>query len=224
MTLPLALPPTHAAQFFDAIAPRYDSIYAPARDESRARLARVLRELPDRARVLDLGVGTGRELPALLDAGHSPVGLDVSGEMLAIARRRRRPIPLVRGDLWQRLPWDEASFDAVLALHGTLCHPPSASARRAFPGEVARVLRPRGVFVAEVPSVTWLERAHAAAIPGLVRVADDRARFIDERTGAAIEAWFLSAEDWHEVFATALTVRIDAVDETDLLIVGHRAA
>jgi len=115
----VSAPPASAA-FFDAIARRYDRTYGRSRAESTASLARVLALLAPRSHVLDLGVGTGRELPALLDAGHDPVGLDASREMLALCARRARPIPLVLGDLWERLPWEDASFDAVLALHGTL--------------------------------------------------------------------------------------------------------
>lgn len=72
-----------AAAFFDAIAGRYERAYALTTAASRARMARVLGVLPAApAQVLDLGVGTGRELTALLDAGHAPTGLDASRAML----------------------------------------------------------------------------------------------------------------------------------------------
>ena len=112
-----------ASTFFDAIARRYDRVYAPEARASRERMARVTRELAKASRVLDLGVGTGRELSMLQDAGHSIVGVDASKEMLAICERRARPVPLVHADFWEPLPFGDASFDAVLALHGTLAHP-----------------------------------------------------------------------------------------------------
>jgi len=208
-----------AAQFFDAIARLYDRVYAPGRDETERRLARVLRELAPASRVLDLGVGTGRELPALLDAGHSPVGVDASTKMLALCARRSRPVPLMKGDLWGPLPWDEASFDAVLALHGTLSHPPSADARAAFPHEVARVLRPGGVFVAEVPTIAWLERATRESV---TRLGETQARFTDASTGATIEASFLTEGQWEALFASTLTVRTSPAEDGEILIVGRR--
>ncbi len=139
-------------RFFDAIARRYDRVYAPGAAESRARMGRVLASLPSASKILDLGVGTGRELPSLLDAGHEVVGLDLSPEMLAVCARRARPIAVVLADLWERLPFADGAFDAVLALHGTLS--PTRSPEAAITGvaiEAARVLRVGGVFVAEVP-------------------------------------------------------------------------
>ena len=70
-------------EFFDAIARRYDRAYALSGRASRERLARVVGLLEGRRRVLVLGIGTGRELPALLDAGHEVTGIDVSERMVA---------------------------------------------------------------------------------------------------------------------------------------------
>lgn len=210
-----------AARFFDAIAPKYDRTYAPSREGTRVGLARVLRELSPHSRVLDLGVGTGRELPALLDAGHSPVGLDASEAMLALCARRSRPIPLVHADLWDRLPWDDASFDAAIALHGTLSHPPSPEVRAAFPFEVTRVLRPGGVFVAEVPTLAWFESV-ATTDPTVTALAKGHGRFRDQATGAAILAWFLSEDDWRALFAPVLTVRVDPTGDGAAMIVGRK--
>ncbi len=97
-----------AEQFFDAIAGRYDRAYGLPATESRERMARTLRELPaPPARVLDLGVGTGRELAALLDGGYEPIGVDTSQAMLDKCARRARPVPLVRADFWSApLPFE----------------------------------------------------------------------------------------------------------------------
>jgi aryl-alcohol dehydrogenase-like predicted oxidoreductase len=127
-----------ARTFFDAIARRYDRAYALSGPLSRARLARVVRELEGRTRVLVLGIGTGRELPALLDAGHEPVGLDVSPEMIAQCSHRARRVPIVLGDFYEPLPFGDASFDAAIALHGTLAHPPHEGAHRALASHLPR--------------------------------------------------------------------------------------
>jgi SAM-dependent methyltransferase len=211
--------------FFDAIASRYDRAYAPEGRASRARIARVLRELQPRARVLDLGVGTGRELSALLDAGHTPTGVDFSRAMLARCARRARPVPLVEADFWEALPFGEATFDAALALHGTLAHPPDASAHARLGAELARVIAPGGVLVAEVPSRAWLERV---ASGGEIydgdrraqRVGDDTCVFEDLVNGRQIIAWIPDDARW----ATLLGPRFDArvTREGDELVVVAR--
>ena len=163
-----------AARFFDAIAGRYERAYALPSNESRARMERVLRELPSSGRVLDLGVGSGRELTAMLDAGLQPVGVDASAPMLERCARRARPVPLVNADFWGPLPFEDASFDAATALHGTLAHPPDDDAIARLGREVARLVRPDGVWVIEVPSPAWLDRA--AGDPRVSRTGPDSAR------------------------------------------------
>jgi SAM-dependent methyltransferase len=194
--------PDAARRFFDAIAGRYDRVYAPPSSESRARMSRVLAALSPRSRVLDLGVGTGRELPALLDAGHTVVGLDVSPEMLERCARRARPVRLVLGDLWAPLPFEAGAFDAVIALHGTLAHPPGEGALGPLALEIARVLSPAGAFVMEAPLPSWT----AGTGEDLVRADQGRAIFTDRATGEAIEARFFEERAWRASLAPHLAV------------------
>lgn len=217
------LEPSSAREFFDAIAPRYDRVYGLERDASRARMSRILDLLAPSSDVLDLGVGTGRELPALLDAGHRPVGLDFSPEMLALCRKRGRAVPLVEADLWQRLPFDDASFDAVIALHGTLAHPPDDEALARLPGEIARVLRPGGVFAAEVPTPAWLTRVASSPASGALRaraVAPDRCVHEDYVAKRAVEARFLDSAAWEKLFSS-FHPRFEPMGEAEMLVVGR---
>jgi SAM-dependent methyltransferase len=177
--------------------------------------------------VLDLGVGTGRELSALLDAGHAPTGLDVSAEMLAICGRRSRPVPLVRADFWQPLPFADGSFDAVLALHGTLAHPPDDGALARLEAELARVLAERGLLVAEAPSPRWLASLPAEGL----QVGDFRIRRTgpnlcvheDLVAGVELEALLLSPDEWRERFASWRQIVVEE-GTTDLFIVARRGA
>ena len=66
-----------------------------------------------RGRVLDLGCGTGRNLP-LLPPGTVAVGLDPSWPSLRRARRRVSGVPLVVGSA-EALPFRDGSFDTVLS-------------------------------------------------------------------------------------------------------------
>ncbi|BBH71764.1 ubiquinone/menaquinone biosynthesis methyltransferase [Actinoplanes sp. OR16] len=90
-------------------------------------------------RILDVGVGTGRNLP------HYPIeasvtGIDLSPAMLAVARQRAtRPVELREGDA-TRLPFADASFDTVVCALA-LCAIPDP---RAAIAEAGRVLAPGG--------------------------------------------------------------------------------
>ncbi|ASU81653.1 SAM-dependent methyltransferase [Nocardiopsis gilva YIM 90087] len=95
-----------------------------------------------RGRTLEVAVGTGRNLP-LYPPGTELSGIDLSAEMLAIARRRARDLgidaDLREGDA-QRLPYADASFDTVVCTL-SLCSVPDMEAVIA---EMHRVVRPGG--------------------------------------------------------------------------------
>jgi SAM-dependent methyltransferase len=215
-----------AARFFDAIAGRYERSYALARDESRRRMACVLRELPPPpARVLDLGVGTGRELTALLDAGYAPTGVDVSRQMLERCARRARPVALVHADFWQPLPFADGSFDAALALHGTLAHPPDAGALARLAVSLARLVRAGGTWVVEVPSPGWLERLDALRWPGdriARRTGPSTFVYEDRVVGASLGGRVFSDEEWRATLGGEWAVRVDPLGDLEWLVVARR--
>lgn len=88
---------------------------------------------PD-SRALDIGTGGGEVFSAM--ARPQDVALDMSLEMLAVARRRL-PGPVVGGD-HSALPLRDGSVDLVADRHVG-----------ADPREVVRVLRPCGVYVSQ---------------------------------------------------------------------------
>jgi len=217
----------NAARFFDAIAGRYEWSYALSPDAARRRMARVGRELPQPpARALDLGVGTGRELTALLDAGFAPTGVDVSREMLARCARRARPVELVHADFWEPLPFARESFDAAVALHGTLAHAPDDTALTRLARELARVVRTGGVWIAENPSPAWLERVDALPKSGdrsVRRTGPQTCVYEDHVAGASVEARVPSETQWRESLGRDWIVRIDPLGDAELLVVATRA-
>jgi len=93
-------------------------------------------------RVLELAVGTARNLP-YYPAGVNLTGVELSEEMLALGRRRARELgrdaDLRLGDA-QELEFPDQTFDTVVCTLG-LCTIPDP--RRAV-GEARRVLRPGG--------------------------------------------------------------------------------
>lgn len=213
----MTLPPR---DFFDQIAHRYDRDYALDASIMRARMRRLLRNLRPASRILDLGVGSGRELPYLLDAGHEPVGIDVSPRMLARCAARSRPIPLTEGDFWEPLPFADASFDAVIALHGSISHPPDDRAVARLGKQIARVIRAGGIFLAEVPSTRWLARLPPREAMGAIwRVDDVTARYRDEATGAEIAISVFEPARWHALLGWPLDA--ETLDDDEVLLVGH---
>ena len=93
--------------------------------------------------VLDLGCGDGQLTERVVALGSHVLGVDASAEMVAAARARG--IEATHGNA-ESLPFQEATFDAVFsnaALHWV-------RDQNAMMGEVHRVLKPGGRFVAEM--------------------------------------------------------------------------
>jgi ubiquinone/menaquinone biosynthesis C-methylase UbiE len=121
----------------------------------RERVAAELSFLRPGMRVLDAGCGTGRVL-AELPEWVGRVGLDANPAVLEVARRRPG-ITFVEGSI-EALPFEDASFDAVISLDvlsDARVGDPRAGAR-----ELRRVLRPGGVAVVNLPAYEWLRSSH----------------------------------------------------------------
>jgi SAM-dependent methyltransferase len=106
--------------------------------------------------VLDLGCGPGRDIRFLTELGCQVVGLDLSTGMLSQARQRLFGAPLIQADL-RYVPLAPDSLDGVWSC-ASLLHLPRAQLAVAL-AEVARLLRPGGVFYLAVKGGTgqrWL--------------------------------------------------------------------
>jgi predicted TPR repeat methyltransferase len=108
-------------------------------------VAAVCARLVDRnARILDAGAGTGLLGVALAEDGFSRIdALDLSPAMLAVAERKGIYDSLVEARLGAPLPYDAATFDAVVS-SGVLTtgHAPASSL-----DELVRITRPGGHVV-----------------------------------------------------------------------------
>ena len=95
------------------------------------------------ARLLELGVGTGRIARPIAAAGGRVVGIDLSQEMLReVPPTADAPIMLLRGDI-QSLPVKSSSMAGVMAVHVLHLIPDWRLAL----SEIVRVLRPGGLFI-----------------------------------------------------------------------------
>jgi len=117
-------------------------------------IAKILSEqLPDtRASVLDVGCGTGLTCRLLAESGFSQLdGIDLSQEMIEVARERGIYRNLLQGDVNQPLQLETASYDGVVS-SGTFTH------GHVGPGpldEIFRVLKPGGVLACTVHQDLW---------------------------------------------------------------------
>ena len=134
----------HNRRIYRMWAPIYDRMLGALFLPGRKRAVETL-NLRAGEHVLLVGVGTGADLP-LLPQGIRVTGIDLSPEMLDRARARLplsgREVALVEANA-QALPFDNASFDAVL-LSLILSVVPDATACLR---EAKRVLRPGGRIV-----------------------------------------------------------------------------
>jgi len=66
-------------------------------------------------KILDVGCGTGRVTEQIYKHMKDIVGVDLSEEMLAIARQKLPDIQFVQADLEGKLPFDDGEFDKVVS-------------------------------------------------------------------------------------------------------------
>lgn len=126
-------------------APLYDELFGSVtRPARRAAISHINK---GRGRVLEVGVGTGLALP-VYGRHLEVVGIDLSGEMLAQARRRVDHLSLTQVTALLEmdaaaLAFADASFDTVVAMHVVTVAPEP----EAVMAELERVCRPGGEVI-----------------------------------------------------------------------------
>lgn len=138
--------------------------------------------LPTRpARVADLACGTGSLTALAAELGHQVSGLDLSGEMVALARAKTAPfgsaVEVVQGDAGSP-PLAARAFDVVLARHILWTLPDPVAALRSW----VALLRPGGRLVlvegrwgmegagaADKPTSTWRAGVPSQELAAVVR-------------------------------------------------------
>jgi phosphatidylethanolamine/phosphatidyl-N-methylethanolamine N-methyltransferase len=146
----------------------YDVAFGGVSSFARKRVVALVNQLPGRT-VLEVGVGTGLALPRYTPEKRI-VGIDLSTEMLALARRRVAELGLrnVEGLLEmdaEATEFADGQFDTAVAMFVASVVP---NPRRML-AELRRVVRPGGNivlvnhFAAEGGPRWWVERAMAPA-------------------------------------------------------------
>jgi ubiquinone/menaquinone biosynthesis C-methylase UbiE len=152
--------PDPNVKYHDRVSGIYDNIYETKsywrfwRDVVWKRARAILKTPP--ADLLEAGGGTGHFGLRAARAGYTTVISDLSVKMCERARKNALELPesrrpeVIEADLQDLKPFDDASFDALMAIGDVLSFVPDA--RKALRA-AHRVVRPGGVLIATVDSI-----------------------------------------------------------------------
>jgi len=130
----------------------YDSI-----DDSR-KLVRdsLMRFIPDdHKEVLDVGCGTGSSSLLLKDKGYTVTGIDLSAEMVAIAKEKDPSITFINDDVLFHLFHNR--FDLILCSTNILNHMQNLAVLRAFITKMHSLLSKDSIFIFDLPKLQTLK-------------------------------------------------------------------
>lgn len=136
--------------------------------EKRA-FSRMIDQVPERGRVLDIACGTGRYTETLLSRGYLAGGVDISSAMLGFAEKRvghyANLLALPNADA-ESLPFADSSFDGTTCMR--LFHRVPPVHRSAMIQEVKRVTKDWAIlfFGAHSPWLNLRQSVRSTMIPG----------------------------------------------------------
>ena len=135
--------PREIGASYDRIADRWaDDAFPAENGMALHRLALGL--LPGRGRALDAGCGcNGRFMDLLLEEGFEPVGVDISGRMIALARERHPDVVFEQADL---CAWEPAGTFDFITGWDSIWHIPLAAHEQVLK-RLLGALAPDGVFI-----------------------------------------------------------------------------
>lgn len=157
---------TDAKRFYGTWAATYDrDVAGELKFIGGGRIAALLDRYLDRtsSRIIDLGCGTGLVGEALQARGYNNLdGLDLSAQMLKVARRKQVYANCHEADLLQPLDIADATYDAAISA-GTFTT--GHVDARALP-EIVRIIRRNGILACVVADTFWQDGGFASAFAG----------------------------------------------------------
>lgn len=139
-------------KFYDSIAQYYDFIFDPE-DSAECIDGFYLKSVP--AKILDIGCATGSLACGLAALGHCVTGIDLDGKMISIAARKRDEKRLNAEFMSANMLdiarlFEKNKFGAAVCVGNTIVHLDDAERIREFFVSVYEILRPGGVFIAQI--------------------------------------------------------------------------
>lgn len=154
-------------------------VLPPERTEREVEGILRLLDLPSGSRILDLCCGHGRHAVALAGRGYQVTGQDLSEPFLRGAREaaaaRGVAVAWVHGDM-RRIPFED-EFDAVLNLFTAFGYFDREEENQQVLEQVAKALRPGGVFLLDFINRERVVREHR---PHIISRHDDGLIVLDE--------------------------------------------
>jgi SAM-dependent methyltransferase len=133
----------------------YDAVMGDRRAAAKQVMELIRAAKPDAKNVLELGCGTGSILRCLQDA-YEVSGLDISGKMLSVARKKVPRSKLFRQDMVDfRI---DGRFDVILCVFDSINHVRRFSDWKKVFAAVRRHLLPGGCFIFDINTQRKLER------------------------------------------------------------------
>ena len=96
-------------------------------------------------KILELGCGTGANIPLFLSRGFQYVGIDGSDTAIKLVRAKFSQLTFIKHDFTTTLPFEDESFDLILD-RGSITYVETASLENMFQ-EIYRILKKGGLFL-----------------------------------------------------------------------------
>lgn len=128
---------------YDRTAQRYTDLYFHDQTDLPFVKKEFIAKLPKNANVLDAGCGPGTFTQLFTDADMHVIGIDLSDNMLTIARKNVPNARFQKMDI-SELTFPDTSFDGIIAAY-SLIHIPTRQVPKVLHG-FRRVLKPNGLL------------------------------------------------------------------------------
>ena len=134
-----------AVRVYDQIASSYANIFS----KPSSHLDKFLELLPSPAKILDVGCGTGTDSNFVASKGHQVVGVDLSEEMLNIAKSSFPQIDFRLEDM-RDIDFSKNQFDGIIA-SCSLIHIPKKDVPKTL-RQFSKLLKPKGIIYLQLQS------------------------------------------------------------------------
>ena len=144
---------------FDEMGADWEAIVDRRDTEKEAQFVEEV--VPREGSLLDLCCGTGRHSIILSDKGIDVVGMDLSRNLLRIARQRMKganvTFPLVRAEM-RRFPFRDNAFASVISMFTSFGYLPSEAEDLKSFKEISRTLEKNGVLLLDLANFQHIKR------------------------------------------------------------------